>query len=286
MHKSVLNQQYKITEAYKGPYYTEGPVCDQEGNLYFTTISGGKIMKMKPDGEVKCWSEYGWPNGQRILTNGDHLVCDIQHAAVVRLDQKGKLLKAEASGEIGGIKIRTPNDLVVDQENGFYFTDSVRHDGVVFYKGFDGKESVVARNIDFANGIVLSEDKSFLLVAESYQNRILMIRLNDVGVAAAKAEVFAELPANEKPTDLDNLVETGNLPDGLAYDQHGNLWVAHYGMQALQVVDTSGNLIRSVETGIPATSNLCFSTPDYQSIMVSGGRNEPGPGMIHRILIQ
>lgn len=142
------------------------------------------------------------------------------------------------------------------------------------------------KTLIYPNGIVLSADKKYLLIAESYQNRILFIRLEDVGYASANPEVFADLPKNEKPTDPDNLVETGNLPDGLALDREGNLWVAHYGMQALQIIDLSGNFITSIDTGIPATSNLCFSTPDDKTIIISGGIDEPGPGLIHKILIQ
>lgn len=267
-------------------FYTEGPAIDKEGNLYFTTLTGGKIMKVSPEGITTVWAETASPNGQRILSNGDHLVCDSQLGKVIRFDASGKKIEDAAFGTFEDITIQTPNDLAIDEDNGFYFTDSVRHVGVVFYKGFDGTERIIANNIDFPNGIVLSADKQYLLVAESYQNRILFIRLEDIGYTSAKPEVFAHLPKNEKPMDPDNLPVTGNLPDGLALDKEGKLWVAHYGMQALQVIDTAGNHITSIDTGIPATSNLCFPKPNYKTIIVSGGINEPGPGLIHKIMLQ
>jgi gluconolactonase len=264
----------------KSEFYTEGPAFDKEGNIYFTTLTGGKILKVNPEGITSVWAETPSPNGQRILANGDHLVCDSQLGKVIRFDALGEIIEKAAFGKIEDIIIQTPNDLAVDEENGFYFTDSLRHVGVVFYKGFDGTARIVARNIDYPNGIVLSADRKYLLVAESYQNRIILIKLTDAGYASGKPEVFAELPMNDKPMDPDHLATTGNLPDGLALDKEGKLWVAHYGMQALQVIDAAGNHITSIDTGIPATSNLCFSTPDYKSIIVSGGIKEPGPGLM------
>lgn len=275
-----------LSTVVNSPFYTEGPGIDKEGNLYFTTLTGGKIMKVTPQGVHSVWAVSSCPNGQRILSNGDHLICESKLGKVIRFDASGERMEDAAFGQCAGIAIQTPNDLAVDEENGFYFTDSVRHVGVVFYKGFNGTERIIAKNIDYPNGIVLSADRKYLLIAESYQNRILFIPLQDVGYAPAKPEVFCDLPKNEKPKNPDNLVTTGNLPDGIALDKVGNLWVAHYGMQALQVIDRTGNHITSIDTGIPATSNLCFLIPDYKGILVSGGINEPGPGLINKILMQ
>ncbi len=274
-----------VSPVAKLDYYSEGPVIDNEGNIYFTTLTGGKIMKTTPDGETSAWAVAVRPNGQGILSNGDHLVCDTQSGKVIRFDSSGKKIGDAAFGKIEDAIIQTPSDLFIDEENGFYFTDSLRNVGVVYYKGFDGSESIISKNIDYPNGIVLSEDKKCLYVAESYKNRILIISLDDIGHSSVKPEVFADLPTNDKPKDPDNLPITGNLPDGLALDKEGNLWVAHYGMQALQVLDPSGKYITSIDTGIPATSNLCFSIPDFKSIIVSGGINEPGPGLINKITI-
>ena len=274
-----------ITARLTTHFYTEGPGVDKAGNLYFTTITGGKIMKLTPGGTLEEWATGGYPNGQRILSNGDHLVCDSKTGEVVRFASNGQRIRTEARGAIAGLPINQPNDLAIDEDHGFYFTDSTRHDGKVFYSGFGGSQKVVAYPLDYPNGIVLTPDRKALLVAESYRNRILRIRLQEVGVAQGKPEVFIELPRNNAPYDSDNVAETGNLPDGLALDRFGNLWVAHYGMQALQVVSLSGALMASLDTGIPATSNLCFST-DYKHVFVTGGIKEPGPGLVHTLTIR
>lgn len=265
-------------------FYTEGPGLDASGNLFFTTLRGGTIMKMDPEGQVSKWAQLSCPNGQRILSNGHHLVCETGLKAVVELDAEGRLVRHNPWEVCAGRAFSSPNDLIVDDQGGFYFTDSVRHRGQVFYVGADGREKRVLSQLDYPNGIALSANGQQLFVAESYTNRILVVELTAAGIAKKEPEVFIDLPVNPLPTDPERMPFTANLPDGIAFDELGRLWVAHYGMGALQVVDQGGKHLASVPTGIPATSNLCF-TPDFNCIYVSGGSGEPGPGMIHKIII-
>lgn len=266
-------------------FYTEGPVLDEEGNLYFSTLAGGSIMQLSTDGSLSSWASLKCPNGQRILENGHHLVCDTHAKSIVELDREGKVLRHKVHATCSNRPFDTPNDLIMDEYGGFYFTDSVRYEGQVFYVGKDGKEKLVFSDLDFPNGIALSPDGLHLFVAESYTNRILVAEVAEPGVTKGLPEVFVDLPSNPHPTDPQRMPYTANLPDGIAFDNKGRLWVAHYGMGALQVVGVTGHFIDSVPTGIPATSNLCFAS-DYNSIFVTGGSGEPGPGMIHQIIIK
>lgn len=266
----------RISALAASDFYTEGPAIDREGNVYFTTLTGGKIMKVDRQGICSVWAETSCPNGQRILANGDHLVCDSKLAMVIRFDSSGNKIEDAASGRCENTVIRTPNDLAVDEDAGFYFTDSVRYDGCVYFFGNDGSRRVVAANLDYPNGVALSKDRRKLFIAESYQNRILVLDLEAPGMAAQEPTVFCVLPRNERDP------ETGNLPDGIMTDVHNRIWVAHYGMQAVHVISSGGALIRSYDTGIPLTSNLCFGS-DAAELIVTGGRGEPGPGDVHRL---
>lgn len=265
--------EVKLTALFKGTHYTEGPVVDAEGNVYFTTLTGGKIMKLDPAGIASVWAETSCPNGQRILSNGDHLVCDSQQGKVIRFDPSGNRIGDAAAGACNGVLIRTPNDLAVDDGNGFYFTDSVRTNGAVYFFGDNGSQRIVARDLDYPNGICLSKDRKKLFVAESYRNRILVADIKEPGVPRSPLEVLCQLPINrEEPV-------TGNLPDGILLDKHGRLWVAHYGMGAVHLISGKGDLMATYATGIPLTSNLCFI--DDTHLVVTGGSGEPGPGNVN-----
>lgn len=247
--------------------YTEGVVVDRRGNLYFS--HGRIITRITPGGESSTWAETGNPNGHKILPDGTHLVCDGMGHAVLRLDASGKFLETAASGQSGDLDIRTPNDLTLDPEGGFYFTDSVAQSGAVHYVSAGGRKSLVARNLDYPNGIVLTPDRRRLLVAESRGNRILEIRLESPGRASGEPATFAELPLNSASPGWEF-----NQPDGIALDQEGRLWVAHFGMKSVHVLDRRGKLLRTFDGGNRLTSNVCFGGPRLDQLFVSGG--EPG----------
>lgn len=264
------------------PFYTEGPVLDAAGNLFFTTLAGGSIIKMDTTGQMITWAKGERPNGQVILPDGDHLVCDSKSGSIHRFDPDGRFVKHELMGSCAGHKVHAACDLVFQAGAGIYFTDAVRERGNVFFIGIDGNQEIVAQDIDFPNGLVLSHDQRSLFVAESYRNRILRIPLATPGVAAGPAEVWATLPVHPSGKMIDN------LPDGLELDEEGYLLVAHYGMQAVQVLAPDGTWLYAIDTGLLLTSNVMLLQGEgpQKTIIVTGGYAEPGPGAVMRINIQ
>ena len=91
--------------------------------------------------------------------------------------------------------------------------------------------------------------------------------------------VFADLPAKEAGTP-----QIDNQPDGMCLDAAGNLYVAHYGMKQVQVLDPTGKLIRRYEGGNITTSNVAFSGPNMDQLFITGGIGpEAGEGGLFRI---
>ena len=234
-------------------------------------------VKIDSENKVSEWAYSDCPNGQIILPNDDHLVCDVKLAAVRRFDSNGRFVKNEIEKYCDGTEVYCPNDLITDNDGNIYFTDSVRNEGKVFFAGANGEQSILAKDLDYPNGLVISYDQKILYVAESYKNRILKIDLESPGKAKDNVGVFAELPVNASGKKEDN------LPDGLALDYDGNVWVAHYGMQLVHKLSSQGELLCSIDTGMPLTSNLLFLNPE--TIVITGGYGEPGPGGLFRILL-
>lgn len=72
------------------------------------------------------------------------------------------------------------------------------------------KNTVLLENLGFANGIKLSNDESFIFVAETLTSRIIKYHLK--GLKAGKSEIIIEgLPG---------------LPDNIHSDNHGNFFVS------------------------------------------------------------
>jgi gluconolactonase len=263
------------------PNYCEGVVFDHEGKGYISWKD--TITQFTLDGKHKPWATTGAPNGHKILADGTHLVCDASHHAVLHLDATGKMLEP-ASKECDGKPLRGPNDLTLDSRNGgFYFTDpgdSGRDNliGTVHYVDPKGKTHLVAGGLAYSNGIVVSLDGKRLLVAESQKNRVLEYPILSPG-KVGEMKVFADLPKNDGGRWEDN------QPDGMCLDAAGNLYVAHYGMKQVQVLNPEGKLLARYNGGNRTTSNVAFGGPNMDQLFITGGlEGEDGsPGGLFRI---
>ncbi len=257
--------------------YSEGVVLDGEGNLYFS--HGRIITVVAPDGSHRIWAETGEPNGHKILADGTHLVCDASRHAVLRLDADGKLLEP-ASTECDGKPLRGPNDLSVDPRGGFYFTDpgdssDEQPIGTVHYVDPDGGTHLVDEGLAYPNGIAIHPGANRLFVAESKRNRILVYDVPEAGNVGERRE-FAKLPSKEGD-------QTDKQPDGMCLDLFGNLYIAHYGMRQVQVLDRSGRLIRRYPGGNQLTSNVAFAGPNMDQLYVTGGEEDGKTGAFYRL---
>ena len=261
--------------------YCEGVVFDADGRGY---ISHGKvIVEFALDGKNKVWAETGAPNGHKILADGTHLVCDASRHAVLHLAADGSLL-ANASDECDGKPLRGPNDLTLDTPNGgFYFSDpgessDVNPIGTVHYVDSKGKTHLCDSKLAFPNGIVLTPDGKKLYLAESKKNRVLVYDVLSPG-RTGNRKVFADLPTKDTSTG-----QIDNQPDGMCLDAAGNLYVAHYGMKQVQVLDPTGKLVRRYGGGNVTTSNVAFGGPKRDQLFVTGGLGaEAGGGGLFRL---
>jgi len=202
---------------------------------------------------------------------------------VLHLAADGRQLDP-ASKECDGKPLRGPNDLTLDTPNGgFYFSDPggsslANPIGTMHYVDKAGKTTLLDDGLAFPNGIVLTPDGKRILMGESQKNRILVYDVTEPG-KVGEPKVFAELPAKEAGTP-----QIDNQPDGMCLDAAGNLYVAHYGMKQVQVLDPTGKLIRRYEGGNITTSNVAFGGPNMDQLFITGGIGpEAGEGGLFRI---
>ncbi len=261
--------------------YCEGVVFDSDGLGY---LSHGKvIVQFTLDGKGAVWAETGAPNGHKILADRTHLVCDASHHAVLHLSADGTPLP-HASSRCAGEPLRGPNDLTLDTPNGgFYFSDpggssDIHPIGTVHYVDRDGKTTLIDSELAFPNGIVLTIDGKKLYLAESKKNRVLVYEVVAPGKVANR-QVLAELPTKDPAAG-----QIDSQPDGMCLDAAGNLYVAHYGMQQVQVLSPEGKLLRRYPGGNVTTSNVAFGGPRRDQLFITGGLGaEAGGGGLFRL---
>lgn len=271
----------KPVEVLQTNEYTEGVVIDYEGNIYFS--HGKYITILEPDGTNRIWAETGDPNGHKVLADGTHLVANDSKQEILRLDSEGQVLEVVVN-QYDGKPLRAPNDLSLDSSGGFYFSDpggsSLENPiGTVYYVDQNRQIQQVVTGLAFANGVITSPDGKYLYVGESHKNRILVYEILAPGIVGPQ-QIFAELPV-KKGEQIDN------QPDGICMDAINNLYVAHYGMGQVQVLNPEGQLIRRYSAGNLTTSNCAFGGQDLEQLFVTGGlKTEDGQGALFQLNIE
>ena len=279
--KLPLESKVQLAKVVEVPGYSEGIAFDRAGNAYISDVYNGMIYRVTADGQANVWAQTGAPNGHKVLADGTHLVCDTSQHAVLHLDSNGKVI-GKAASEYDGKPLRAPNDLTLDPQGGFYFTDpggsNKEHPiGTVHYVDKAGKTHLVAQGLAFPNGIVLRPDGKSLLVGESHYNRILVYEVLAPGKVGAM-KVFANLPTKEGE-------QIDNQPDGMCLDAEGNLYIAHYGMRQVQVLNQDGKLLRRYSGGNLTTSNVAFGGPRMDQLYITGalGDERKSKGALFRL---
>jgi gluconolactonase len=252
--------------------FTEGPVADSNGGVYFTDISNNRIHRWSaspragetsptggsPDTNVTTIRENtGGANGLKLDSKGNLYVCEGGNRRITRIDPNGSV--TVLCDNYKGKKLNSTNDLWRDKKGGIYFTDPIygSRKGIelpgsyVFYLPPDSNQPVlVADDMNTPNGIVGSRDGSTLYVADMQGNKTWVFKINPDGTLSDR-KLFAKIGS-----------------DGMTLDEKGNLYLTGKGVI---VLDPAGNKIDYIN--VPSqTSNVCFAGPNRDTLFITGGK--------------
>lgn len=248
-----------------GFQFTEGPASDAQGTLYFSDIPANSIHRLSPEGEITLFTdESNHTNGLIFTADGRLLGCQMD-GAVVEYDLKtGKVAKVLADS-YDGKRFNAPNDLIIDQAGGIYFTDPLfrapdplpQRIQTVYYIGKDSAVTRVTEGIAAPNGIALSPDGKQLYVIPSLQSQMLVFDVLAPGKLGEPA-IFCTVrqPAGQ--------TSTGG--DGMAVDAEGNLYITtHIGVQ---IFSPAGAAIGLIETP-QQPANVAFGGAGRKTLYVT-----------------
>lgn len=291
-----------------GLRFPEGPVAMPDGDVLLVEIERGTITRVGPGGATTIVAQPGGgPNGLAIGPEGQLYLCN--NGGFRWHDQDGLLRPVGTPDDYSGGRIERvdpatgavttlytgadgrplcgPNDIVMDGQGGFYFTDLgksralVRDHGGVYYARCDGSAiTTIAHPVLTPNGIGLSPDGGTLYVAETETGRLWAWDITAPGQASRQG--FPSPHGGRLVCGLPGFQRF----DSLAVDAAGNVCVATLMSGSISVIAPDGTLLRQVPTGDVYTTNICFGGHDLATAYITlSGRGElvamdwPGPGL-------
>jgi gluconolactonase len=250
--------------------FTEGPASDGRGNLYFSDIPANRIYQLDASGKVSVFLEpSNHTNGLMINRKGTLFACEMD-GRLVSIDIPTKKVTAVAA-TYEGKRFNAPNDLVLDQAGGVYFTDPrfrapmplPQEKEAVYYCDAQGKVTRLADNLPAPNGVILSVDEKTLYVIPTMQKEMMAYPVQSPG-KLAEGRVFCTL---KQP---DNTPDPGRGGDGLTIDTKGNLYITS-GL-GLQVFDAQGKMLGIIEFP-EQPANATFGGKENKTLFVTARKS-------------
>jgi gluconolactonase len=276
---AIIASDTAIEKVASGFQFTEGPVWDRAGFLFFTDINAAVINQWFPGRRVvpvlgpaafteKDLTVAGVPgaNGLTIDREGRLAACDQGHRVVSRVEKDGKI--TVLADRYQGKRFNSPNDLVYKSDGALYFTDPPygleREDldrkkeqpvnGV--YRITSGKVELLVKDLPRPNGIAFSPDEKYIYIDNSEPQKLfLRYDVNPDGTLSHRT-VFHDVTSSPEP----------GLPDGLKVDQRGNVYGA--GPGGIWIFSPTGKHLGTIRVPEVA-ANCAWGDKDGQTLYIT-----------------
>jgi len=240
----------------RGSILGEGPLWDAtRGCLWWIDIEGRTLHRHDPETSLNSTQALPGRPGFVALHASGQLVLGIERE-IVLFDPGAE--RGTSLAEVGGDGIRI-NDGSCDHAGRLWFgtmDDKVASPiGGLYRVGPDGPEAAI-KEVIASNGPAFSTDGRWLFHCDTLGRRILRYPLRpegDLGLGS----VFRTFSPEE------------GLPDGMACDTDGGLWVGLWGGSSVVRLDRSGS--NSARVAVPAAqvTACAFGGPDLDVLFIT-----------------
>jgi gluconolactonase len=259
------------TDAHEGPVYVAG-----EDALYFTTqrpevaikrlALDGSRFPLEPSRITTVRAAANMANGMALDADGRLVVCEQgtlwQPAGITRVDRVTGGVETVVD-EWLGLRLNSPNDVVVKRDGTIWFTDPSYGylqgfrpapqvgDQVYRYDPRSGALSVVADGFDKPNGLAFSPREDVLYVGDNGDpHQIVAFEVVD-GRRLTRGRVLAG--------------STPEHPDGLKVDAGGRVYAS--AAEGVRIFDASGDQLGTI--ALPGAVNFTFGGPEGNVLFIT-----------------
>ena len=233
-----------FTSLISGLSFTESPRW-RDGRLYVSDFYTHRVLAIAMDGTAETIARVPQqPSGLGFLPDGRMLIVSMRDRRVLRLEFDGSLVE---HADLSRLAPWHCNDMLVDPEGrawvgnfGFdLMTGAPPRSTVLIGIESDGTAQVVADDLGFPNGMVLTPDGRTLIVAESMMDRLTAFDVNASKLGERKTwAAFGDPPTSTNLSEA--LGQLAVASDGICLDAEGAIWIADA---------THGRLVRVAEGG-------------------------------------
>lgn len=223
----------------------------EAGQLYRIDIQNGRIETFANTG--------GLVLGIALDALGNVYACDLERKEVVRATAAGAVSTYAAGNDQQ--PMRLPNYPVFDDSGNLYVSDSGdwgARDGCIWRIRAGADAEIWDRQASgYTNGMCLSADGRSLYVAESSPPLVARIPIQRDGTAGRRT-VVVDLPRS--------------VPDGLAFDSEGALYISLYNPNIIYRFDKDGltTLYDDWEQlKLLAPTNIAFGGSDLRTLLIA-----------------
>ena len=268
MSKRITLKTEVLVEGLKFP---ESPRWHDD-KLWFVDMEAFKVMSVDLNGNIETIIERDSQiSGIDWLPNGKLLIVSMKDCRLLRLDPEG-ITEVVDLKKLGAVYL---NDMVVDKKGrayignfGFdYFHDKPFAPTKLILVTPDGDARILADNMAFPNGTVITPDDKTLIVAETFAARLTAFDIIEDGFLSGR-RVWANLKSL--------------APDGISLDAEGGIWAAAPGRGRVVRILEGGKITHIIKVENDAYACM-LGGPDRRTLFVATSTHARTNGRIEYV---
>jgi sugar lactone lactonase YvrE len=224
-----------------------------EGLLWFSDMLGEAVHTSDMRGSLTTLALPGHsPSGLGFRPDGSLLIASTEDRLVLRYDGDTVVTIADLTD----LAPASLGDMVIDEAGRAYIGSQAFKGGVIIRLDPDNSAnsaSIVAEDLDFPNGMVITPDGKTLIVAESIGRRLTEFTISGDG-SLSDRRVFAD--------GLDG------PPDGIALDAEGGIWTSMTLAHQFERIVAGGDVTDRIDMGERVAIACTLGGPERRTLFL------------------